>query len=448
MYYNRKRSIFWGLLSLIIFESCSKSISNSNGSGGGGTPLPRIDSLSYSSGIIGDTIKIIGVNISTTGSNNTVEFNGVKANIVSSGPSFITCIVPAGAKTGDVSLTVNGQTATNSITFTVVPVDIYVTAVNMDGVGLIFRNGNLIQMIQAKGGDLYFTGIYVAGNDVYVCGTGYSNGLPSVSYWKNGLETVLASSDPGYNIATSIWVSGNDIYVTGADDGSAFKYWKNDVPVVLTNGSFTSAITSSVLVSGNDLYITGTYASPIYTRVRGYDSVISQTAFGACWKNGIPVKLMTAKPSVAFTNLSTCVLGNDVYVAGTVVTSDSANHSQEAQAAYWKNGAAFYLGQPGDGFEASGIYVSGNDVYVAGISTIAKTGSPFYWKNSNLVYLPQIGGVVYGISGNGSDFYLIGWTGPQDSRSCGYWVNGEFNNMSNLYNNLAAVTGIFLKKTP
>jgi YD repeat-containing protein len=75
-------------------------------------------------GSIGDTVTIYGQGFSATLGANTVQFNGTPATAVSATISTLVVIVPAGAMTGPVSVTVGTTTATSSINFTVVPVPV------------------------------------------------------------------------------------------------------------------------------------------------------------------------------------------------------------------------------------------------------------------------------------------------------------------------------------
>jgi hypothetical protein len=76
-------------------------------------PAPTIVSFTPTFSTIGSTVVITGTNFSKTASNNLVEFNGVAAETPSSASgTSLTVIVPEGATTGNISVTINGQTAT------------------------------------------------------------------------------------------------------------------------------------------------------------------------------------------------------------------------------------------------------------------------------------------------------------------------------------------------
>ena len=73
-------------------------------------------------GPVGTTVTIQGQNFSTTTSQDVVTFNGAAATVTSATASTLVATVPASATTGPISVTVNGQTATSSNNFTVIPV--------------------------------------------------------------------------------------------------------------------------------------------------------------------------------------------------------------------------------------------------------------------------------------------------------------------------------------
>lgn len=83
------------------------------------TPAPTIISFTPTSGAVGTTVTITGTNFSTTPASNIVQFNGVAAVVSASTATSITVVVPAGATSGKISVTVNGMTATSTNDFTV-----------------------------------------------------------------------------------------------------------------------------------------------------------------------------------------------------------------------------------------------------------------------------------------------------------------------------------------
>ncbi len=86
---------------------------------GGGTEPPDIYEFTPASGVVGTTVTIYGIGFDPGGVNNIVKFNGTTAHISSASNNALVVTVPAGATTGSISVTVNGQTATSSSVFIV-----------------------------------------------------------------------------------------------------------------------------------------------------------------------------------------------------------------------------------------------------------------------------------------------------------------------------------------
>jgi|GEM_PF-3399069 len=82
------------------------------------TVTPGVTSFSPTSGTYGTSVTITGTNFSTTPASNTVKFNGVTASVSSSTATSISTTVPELATTGQVSVTVGGQTGTSATNFT------------------------------------------------------------------------------------------------------------------------------------------------------------------------------------------------------------------------------------------------------------------------------------------------------------------------------------------
>ena len=78
-----------------------------------------IHSFAPTSAIIGSTVTIVGEGFSAVPNQNSVTFNGTSATVLSATESSLTLIVPNGATSGPVSVTVNGNTVLSSSIFTV-----------------------------------------------------------------------------------------------------------------------------------------------------------------------------------------------------------------------------------------------------------------------------------------------------------------------------------------
>jgi len=82
---------------------------------------PTISGLSRTSGTYGTAVTITGTNFGTSQGNSIVAFDGVPATTITQwSATSITALVPFGASTGNVSVTVSGPTATSSSIFSVI----------------------------------------------------------------------------------------------------------------------------------------------------------------------------------------------------------------------------------------------------------------------------------------------------------------------------------------
>ena len=80
---------------------------------------PTITSFSPTSGLIGTTVTILGTNFSDIPESNIVQFNGITASVTSASETILTVIVPSGATSGAIDISVNNLTVTSSSIFTI-----------------------------------------------------------------------------------------------------------------------------------------------------------------------------------------------------------------------------------------------------------------------------------------------------------------------------------------
>jgi hypothetical protein len=311
----------------------------------------------------------------------------------------------------------------------------------------IWKNG---QVLYSIGGNSTGTGavansIYVSDrSDVYAAGyeyaAEYGNFLgPSVGkVWKNGAVEHIFAGTLGTNNgveAASIYVSGDDVYVAGNEQDRTkvlAKVWKNGNVLYRLGSGANSAWTTSICVLGNDVY------------VGGYESNGSRN-IAKIWKNGAELySLDTGGPSVIYSIFVSD--SGDIYAAG------HGSPSSTRVAAIWKNGVKQSLDGSGS-FEATSIYVSGDDVYVVG--NVYVPGAVFYngnfiraWKNSRTLY--DLGQYFYGSAASsifvsGNDVYLAGGEYLQNvRRTARLWKNGSPQSISAKLNN-SSVISIFIK---
>ncbi|MCR9264069.1 MAG: IPT/TIG domain-containing protein [Flavobacteriaceae bacterium] len=109
--------LYLGLALVLAPVSCGKD--DPNPPDDPTTNPPTIASFSPTEGTPGATVEIIGTNFSATASENTVKFNGTSATVSSATATKLTVSVPNGATSGKIAVTVDGETAQSSGTFTV-----------------------------------------------------------------------------------------------------------------------------------------------------------------------------------------------------------------------------------------------------------------------------------------------------------------------------------------
>jgi hypothetical protein len=81
--------------------------------------MPAITSFSPVSGPIGTTVTITGTNFSPTPSDHVVKFNGTAATVTAATSTSLTVIVPSGATTGKITISLRGKTITSANDFTI-----------------------------------------------------------------------------------------------------------------------------------------------------------------------------------------------------------------------------------------------------------------------------------------------------------------------------------------
>ncbi len=107
---NQSRFIFFSLLGLWLAVASCKNNEEP-------TPVLSITSFAPSAAPVGAEVTITGTEFDATPSNNTVQFNGVPAEVKSAAPSQLVVVVPAGATNGPISVSTGGVTVQSSGSF-------------------------------------------------------------------------------------------------------------------------------------------------------------------------------------------------------------------------------------------------------------------------------------------------------------------------------------------
>jgi hypothetical protein len=430
-------------LVVIVFVTCLFSCNDDDEA-----PVPEVTAINPSSAMPNTLISITGKAFSTVFSENKVTFNGKDALVSNASSTQLNVVVPLGAETGPVKVTVNGRAAANEPVFTVesLPTIIsnvsplsgkYNTVVTITGSNFHATPGNntvtfngisgIVESVtttsltvkvplRAGSGPILVNGvtsgsIFTYIPDVYIIGHMADNtGTSRATFWKNGVPTTLSTTGL-HSYAFDMAFVGDDMYVTGqryVTSHSVARLWKNGTEIPLTDDARTS-YAKSICVSGTDVYIAG------------YEGTATNTTRALYWKNGTPVYLTDGAKSASANGIT--VVGEDVFAGGNSIYSNG-----NTVATYWKNGTATQL-TTGVSFSWD-LFVSDNNVYSTGSIRNTGPGVGFvsYWKNEASVLLgPGLGGGAgRGIVVSGDDVYVAGVEDNSKGRRLAkYWKNGS-----------------------
>ena len=250
----------------------------------------------------------------------------------------------------------------------------------------------------------------ISGRNIYIAGSSYNeSGDYTACYWVDGVRIELPDGD----WATDIVVSNGNVYTSGTS-GSNACYWINqerfDLPGEWGEGE-------SIDVDGNDVYVAGWWDN------------------GSCyWKNGERIDLTTNAESQAF------ALGirnnGDIYVGGYYM-----NNNHYYIPCFWKNGnnrTNLPIPSGGDGEVYDIAFMDGNMRYYAGYvlktsSFAGYTPTAVYWRHTTRTDLPLGGSTfdiygagAYGITIDGDDVYVAGYTDWFEDTNNPYTTGGSF----------------------
>lgn len=287
------------------------------------------------------------------------------------------------------------------------PGDVYFFGAQRSGVGdttlesTYWKNGVAVTLSNGARYD-QIVDLVVSGGDVHAMG--YDGGF--LMYWKNGIATNLGDS---LTSASQLCISNGNVYILARSSRNVGGpvVIKNGVPSYIKLQGLTpagSAECIALAVSGNDIYVAGS----MYTS-NGISPMV--------WKNGVPVISTTVQGWIS----DLAVSGSDVYACATLLV----NGSYVGQAAYWKNGQLITLTDDTRRTGANSIFLSGSDVYIAGWESTSNATMAKYWKNGIETLLPFTAGSCQGgrVFVSDSTVYVSGIN--INSGDGILWKNGE-----------------------
>lgn len=376
-------------------------------------PIAEVIALNPSSAMPMAVIAITGKDFSPVFSENKIAFNGKDALVLNASSTQINVVVPAGAETGPVTVTVKGKQAKNQpvLTIELIPSVInnispisgsYNTVVTITGSNFLpVPSGNIVTFngvpglvesatattltvkvpARAGSGPLVVNGVAAVNQfdyipTVYMTGYMYDkDGNARATYWKNGVPTIISGVNDR-SFGNDIVVVNDDVYVAGSRSVGGMVsacWWKNGTEMPLDDEGYGS-YAQGILAVGEDVY------------VAGYEVLPTGKTRAKYWKNGNGVNVTDGTSSDFAFDIA--VSGQDIFVVG-----NSMHSNGNTVATYWKNGTRNQL-TTGVSF-AWTMFVSGTDVYTSGSIRNTGPGVGFvsYWKNSTAVLLgPGLGG--------------------------------------------------------
>ncbi len=442
---------------------------------------PTIASINPASASAGTTVTITGTNFGVTPADNVVNFNGTAAVVTQCTSTQIIAVVPDGATTGPITVTVGDKSAMSSTDFKIEATTPSFAGSYFDGAKWIpcYWTGTIRTDLSGDGTNnaLAFSPAVSSGGAVYTAGY-YSDGTKNIPcYWSGSRRIDLPGDGVHDASGTSLAVSGGTVYTAGSyyngrnhipcfwtgttrTDLHVFPYAVpigNPLEVVVAESAQSNlnwidvrkdGYPLSIAVSDGTVYTAGYMADPF---TWGSPASLHTPCY---WKGTAPTILDAGLNDAAA--LSIAVSGGTVYTAGYYAPTywlyfKTADYPQgiaspHATPCYWAGNTRVDL--PGNGAHdayAYSIAISGRTVYTAGCYSDGVKYIPCYWVGTTRVDLPGdgthnayaasitvIGGTVY-VAGNYSDGTKVipcYWVGATRTDLPGDGVHNAFVNAS------------------
>ncbi|MGI4749920.1 MAG: virginiamycin B lyase family protein [Janthinobacterium lividum] len=232
---TKSKPYLQALLFTLLLFSCSKKETTSPTV----STSPTISTLSSSQGSYNDQIIITGTGFSTTLANNNIFFNSNQATVVSATTTSLTTVVPLGAGTGNITVSVGGKTATGPV-FTYQPTEVVVTVAGNTNIGSVNGTGSNATFSHSQGLATDAAGnIYVADTHNHLIRKITSAGIVSTLAGSgtagsaDGIGTAASFSSP-----TGITIDANgNLFVTELDVPRVRKITSSGTVSTITGGT-------------------------------------------------------------------------------------------------------------------------------------------------------------------------------------------------------------------
>ena len=273
------------------------------------TVFPSISSLSPTSGAVGASVTVTGVNFGSTQGTSTVKFNGTTATTISNwSATSIVATVPTGATTGNVVVTVGGN-ASNGISFTVVAAPSVTSLSPTTGAvgasvtiaGSNFGSTQGTSTVKFNGTTATSITSWSATSIVATVPTGATTGNVVVNASgvnSNGISFTVVAAPSITSLSPTTGAVGASVTIAGSAFGST-----QGTSTVKFNGTTATSITSWSATSIVAIVPTGATTGNVVVNASGVNS------------NGVSFTVVAA-PSITSLSPTTGAVGASVTIAG------------------------------------------------------------------------------------------------------------------------------------
>ncbi len=290
---------------------------------------PTITSFTPTSGIVTTSVTITGTNFDSTPVTNTVKFNGTTAIVTASTSTSITTTVPVGATTGPLTVTVNGQTATSSTSFTVilpptitsfspssgiVGTSVTITGTNFDPTPInntVKFNGTTAIVTASTSTSIATTVPVGATNGPITVTVNGQTATSSTNFTVIFPPTITSFSPTSGIVGTSVTITGTNFDSTPVNNSVKF----NGTTATVTASTSTS-ITTTVPVGATTGPITVTVNGQTATSSTNFTVIIPPTITSFTPASGT----VTTSVTITGTNFNSTPVNNTVKFNGTTAT--------------------------------------------------------------------------------------------------------------------------------